>query len=854
MGICHSEQLRQEYLFYLQSWCATACALIAAQGLRLDCRETSILIFATGQVSNFRDALASLCGHNLILKACEQQWGEMCSEQWSSDSHSFADVVQFLVLFELHRKWHGRSVSAGANAAVAEMRNILLPWVANAIDIFVAANYGSSNPLADAPPPALRVGRSRAYCKVSPEAAWDLLERSYATRTNERQALALRSDNEGLGCNQWLGEHWRNKMLQMYDLRCPQAFGAPGCNHWCLTTDPGTHSYKECLVSIAYSHEFQVGCYPKWQHVLPTKGNLLTPLDVEMESDIKAYAAVGKLERSASYRQLQAYSHQISLTSGGQRSLDDFRLPDACHVRPVAGGERRKTRLINGRQVAFLEDMATEIETQILPDTCVVVPLLVLMLDQGGIGIAGVSFAALHLSRTIWGKFDKIHRMIRDLVLAEQYAWPGALFRKTKLWSAYLYGLNNKPFNSGANSTLKTWLIRLFQICENIDSPLFLKYMDRVSKAFDMPCETRQERQALFNEVLQMKSFVQKGGQHKASNWFSWNKSAEEQMCEFFGSKMVFEAQMPDEPDPDHSGVQFEGGAGSHPQRQLSAILKQGGGINLAYKLMKTALQDHVKILWVAEKACWDEYTNQIKNVKTPKDAVTYSIRMAESWRASPHIWETLRNTLVEPRYLRFMGIPMGESDKASKALQLSWHIAAKQAWSLAKHDVPPETYSNVLSDDVASRARAAQRMRAHHQGVLKLEARRLHDDDADALWKDLPFLQSPAIRMIFEFYARDNFDPSSAAGSRHVTGFIETPPDNKWVEDVHHPLRIDAKGNSNKKMRKCRMQAIIMNSNVLESHGVRQYLLFTKLDPGVAAASSELVGLNFVIELRRVW
>ena len=92
---------------------------------------------------------------------------------------------------------------------------------------------------------------------------------------------------------------------------------------------------------------------------------------------------------------------------------------------------------------------------------------------------------------------------------------------------------------------------------------------------------------------------------------------------------MVLEADLDDEPDPDTSGCDFETGAGN-PQRQLQAILKQGGGLCLAYKLMKEKLQTHVIILWVAEKACWDYYTAQVETVKNAGDSLGYSLNMLE--------------------------------------------------------------------------------------------------------------------------------------------------------------------------------------------------------------------------------
>ena len=97
---------------------------------------------------------------------------------------------------------------------------------------------------------------------------------------------------------------------------------------------------------------------------------------------------------------------------------------------------------------------------------------------------------------------------------------------------------------------------------------------------------------------------------------------------------MVFESILAAQPDPDETG-NFETGAGSDPRAQLQQMLKSGGGINLAYKLMKADLDMHVRILWVAEKACWDWYTHQIKSVKLPSDTLAYSLRLCDGHRAA---------------------------------------------------------------------------------------------------------------------------------------------------------------------------------------------------------------------------
>ena len=71
-------------------------------------------------------------------------------------------------------------------------------------------------------------------------------------------------------------------------------------------------------------------------------------------------------------------------------------------------------------------------------ELCQNILTLVLCLDEGSVGMAGVGAAAFHVKMTVWVKPDKIHRTIRDLKLAEGHCC-GNIFEKTKLGSAYFF-------------------------------------------------------------------------------------------------------------------------------------------------------------------------------------------------------------------------------------------------------------------------------------------------------------------------------------------------------------------------------------------------------------------------------
>ena len=61
-----------------------------------------------------------------------------------------------------------------------------------------------------------------------------------------------------------------------------------------------------------------------------------------------------------------------------------------------------------------------------------------------------------------------------------------------------------------------------------VDSPGFQKYVQRIANDFEMPCDSVTEQQAILDEMSELKSFRQKLGQSKVSNWFTWNGMAKE--------------------------------------------------------------------------------------------------------------------------------------------------------------------------------------------------------------------------------------------------------------------------------------------------------------------------------------
>ena len=120
--------------------------------------------------------------------------------------------------------------------------------------------------------------------------------------------------------------------------------------------------------------------------------------------------------------------------------------------------------------------------------------------------------------------------------------------------------------------------------------------MRKIASDLGKACDSYEEQNEVLSEMFLLKSFHSKMGQPKVSNLFAWDAMAYDLMRELFGTKCAFECELQPPDDPD-DGNPFDC-IGTDPKAQLQAIVESGGGLHLAYKLMKGDLLRHVRILF----------------------------------------------------------------------------------------------------------------------------------------------------------------------------------------------------------------------------------------------------------------
>ena len=452
----------------------------------------------------------------------------------------------FTSLYVPYQRQRKRVVGERALTFIHALRDVFVPWIARELEKYVRNVYCHMYDTSR-PPPSLSAATTdckKHYVKVEPRFVWNLMERARAASVSLRQAVALRTLDEDAGCSVSQADLWTVRFHEIYWKRQSACIGET-VHHVNIVCDPSTHSNKDMLVSVIWCWEASTAAYPAVQHILP--GNRFDLTEQEMEAQVEALAAQGKLDRVSAFRQLQAVSHSLHQSTEGRMTLETFAIPEGVCLRPVSASEVRVLRpAAGGGLMALLFDRNSRAAARTLPAGLADAPLLVVGLDQGSVGSAGMSYAMHASPHLVYVSYDKIHRMVRDIRLSLQHCARGS-FLKCQLFSAYIYGLNYKPFNSGAFSEQKARLLNVFRCTEHDGAPNCLKYWERIAGDLGLRAEVTADKSAVWDAVAELPTFCAKGSLPKMGRWFSWNQVAHEQMPEFWATKMLLEHHLPSE-------------------------------------------------------------------------------------------------------------------------------------------------------------------------------------------------------------------------------------------------------------------------------------------------------------------
>ena len=731
--------------------------------------------------------------HHKTSAAWQRTWETMLGdgtlhEPWDKDTHDLSDIALFCLWYVKRRRQ-----CASRTASTFQDMAVLRAHVVGYLSRVLARHF------TDSAEPEIKNDRKanalvspqkcthtcadsagatapRKYVVVQPEAVWSIIEESRREGCSLEQVVGIRAADDHVGCAKSNCTEWRGRLADMYRHRRKMALD--NVYHLSICADPATHCRQEVQATLVWSWEAGTAAHGDLQ-VMGSSNTLL--LEESLPDHLSLLAAQGRLERTAAYRQLQAWSNCIQGLGHWPRGLEEFVLPDDMNVRAVERGEVRVVQQWESTATAWRIDQATGFRRPLLPPETLAATqgfkCVVLGLDQGSIGAAGIAYAdSSAIQAMIHCKWDKFHRVIRDMRLSITHASSG-VFLKTQLFTTYIWSVNQKPFGTGCFLTQKNNLLNVFLAVNGIDSPVFCKFVDRIAHDLGLPCETQAEKQCVFDALLpNAKSFSLARDMPKTGRWFSWNCCAHQQLREYWIMKMVLEDQYKDMDDPDEALVAFSdvlrAATAKTPQAELAQLKAANGGLRLALRLMTTELWTHAKILYIATRACWSWYAKQVKNITTPKRGLQQTLASTQGrWRTDHHVAATVCDTMLDTQNMEYMGIAVGDLVLAERVASLVWSILSNRAWSLAvRHQGPPECYAGLLSSSHERQQAALELLRNSWQAVIRLEQRRLDHAPAMRLWTDIQFLQNTPIRLLHCLFESAKYSASCPLG-RHLPG-----------------------------------------------------------------------------------
>ena len=697
---------------------------------------------ATGLVSGLQGIVRNK--HKTAFESWMGMWnamkeaGSITSELAEDDLPlPFSDVMVFAFQAARSRRsmakapWSSNSPSM---LILLDLQRGIIELLSNGLYDYITGRYQDVHDVSKAAP-ARRHSKDGSF-SMPVENIWDVLDHSQTTGKNVRQSLEFcksRLSKAG-GVHENAADSWVRRRQIIYDQRLVSSL--VGASHFNLVSDASKHSGMEVLVSVIFSHENQTAGLPPLQVILPCDA-LLAPGELDLTSLVEQLAKDNKLQRLAAYRQLQAISHQLQLSTGGRFNLTSFGVPEYLRLSPVEPGQTRFCHRVTDAQGSSMRLAGIEFESaaeadpdqmeltdrqeQFLlpseaenPNWWLNVPILTLQLDQGGTGMAGAAYAIHHLGHLIHVRWDIFHRCIRDLKLSLQYSCRG-IFLQAQMHSNYMWGLSYRPYGTGHFHEHKKRLMEIllsresWETCNEFD-----QYWEDIRDDLGMSPHSSMEE--VWRELPSCRLFQAKGTCPKQGRWFAWNDAATEQLPEFHVLKMVLKYHHGSEDgkkklDPDEHIEQeaialatrrsMRGDGSRADMRQEFSDLKKalGGGTRLAYFCMSERLWALCHILQVVSEPCWTWYAHEVKENQNHIDCLNRTIHLQTHWAGENHLQRLAAiPTSRHPIFVRLIA-EKRVLDTGPKTVDLCLHILTRRAWSFVRHNAPPDCYAGILDD-----------------------------------------------------------------------------------------------------------------------------------------------------------
>lgn len=326
----------------------------------------------------------------------------------------------------------------------------------------------------------------------------------------------------------------------------------------------------------------------------------------------------------------------------------------------------------------------------------------------------------------------------------------------------------------------------------------------------------------IWNLMTELPTFLTKGGLPKPSRWFAWHEQAHKQLPEFFAARCLLAWYFKDEnlKAPEDESSDFKDARG------------ESGGLKLLYRALSFHVHEAAHVILMVTRPCWDFYTEQVSDVKTPQDGLDQVTAWSQTWNKDKHLIEIAKTMyLWRPlkKLLQYQNLEgrLDEDDLATSVFTLAASVLSRRLWSMSRYSTPPECYAGLLSADNGMRQSSMEAMRNDWELLSAAE----HSATCSTIVKDLQFLFSGPVRLACSLFEQSQWDSVNICqrGTIVLKAVLMVLPDNKIVEDGHGSVRKECKSHPNMKMSIPRMQSCLMTSNIFSSRDLPHPALLSK-------------------------
>lgn len=389
------------------------------------------------------------------------------------------------------------------------------------------------------------------------------------------------------------------------------------------------------------------------------------------------------------------------------------------------------------------------------------------------------------------GWLDFLHRAWNDIKLSLRRSLCNGW--RVVLEMTLVCNLNYGPYGSSSWFWKKKARLADFMSTETAFGPLWQKYLPKIcaERRITEPSDPG-EAQTMFDQLMELQNFTDKGPLIKLMRWFSWFESMVFYDGELQATKMVLEhAQAGAEEGSEKEVEEGPVAANADHKQELNELKKRKGTWKLAPELICDRTLAVKDVILSVGKATWQTFAARARDLVSPEHILEYNISCSGKQYWKHELVEILHTSLndrrhlahLETRYQTHENVVVWQVDLMEKLLE-------QRAMSLcAYHTLPPLSFSHVLAPSAEVSLQAHNL--ANQQWKILLEAEMADNEGADV--QPLSFLhwrKNPFARLVFMAFEEDQvkrraFTSESAAG-RLMRVVAQTLGDSRVIENVH--------------------------------------------------------------------